>query len=201
MDEGGRSGVETARGLSRGHQCFPILDLPKRIYLPWHLSEPGIDPLAGCFGLLAKLWVLSDKYYITPLQNDIIDAIITCYTQYGRIPEEVISFVYEITSQSSSPIRKLLVRLADEYYCHHQLDRIDVRFPTEFLFDMWRRTLEFAGTVKCGECDGSTGTYPEEFAFEICFCTDFHYHGSADYRKRFARPSRLSTCERGEIDI
>lgn len=52
----------------------------KRIYLPCSLFEPGIDPMASCFGLLARLWVLSDRYYITPLQNDIIDAIITCYS-------------------------------------------------------------------------------------------------------------------------
>jgi hypothetical protein len=156
----------------------------KRIYLPCRVFEDGIDPMVGCFGLLAKLWVLSDKYYITPLQNDVIDAMIMCYSQWRKIPPEIISFVYENTSQSSSPIRTLLVRIAEECYCRHALDKVEVQFPTEFLFDMLRECLEFrANTVERRKCDGFASPYLEVGTIEESFCIDFHYHGGIDYGK------------------
>ena len=78
---------------------------------------------------LAELDVLADKYDITGIRNEIIDAIFECQAKKVQPPShETIAFVYS-NSTSSSTLRRLLAGL----YAWH----IDMKYYLDEDFSSW----------------------------------------------------------------
>jgi hypothetical protein len=173
-------------------KAFLYLGYRNSIFISTDVTLSGVDSLPGPFGLLAKLLVLGDVYYIKSLQNDVIDAMITCFNQF-TLPFDIIPFVYENTSESSSPIRRLLVKYAERRFKAHEIDCEELKLPAEFLSDMCRNLLHFREAYQCVRLDETDSPdecnhllevdTPVKQYFEVRFCTDFHYHGGVDYSK------------------
>lgn len=72
-------------------------------------------------GLLARLFILAEKYQIRPLQNDIIDAFLVWlddFSMHHRIPASVIQYVFANTNSEECSLRQFLLDYARaEYTC------------------------------------------------------------------------------------
>ena len=65
-------------------------------------------------GLLAKVFVLAQKYQMQALGNDVIDAFILWTNEDGLIPGKVIKYVFGNTDPSTEPdLSYFLVSFAD----------------------------------------------------------------------------------------
>ncbi|KAN0098735.1 hypothetical protein V8E51_014398 [Hyaloscypha variabilis] len=77
------------------------------------------DSLDTAPGLLARLFVLAEKYQITRLQNDIIDAFLVWLDDFSlnhMIPASVIQYVWTNTISEDCLLRKFLVDYANAHY-------------------------------------------------------------------------------------
>jgi hypothetical protein len=77
------------------------------------------DSLDTAPGLLARLFVLAEKYQITSLQNDIIDDFLVWLDDFSlnhMIPASVIQYVWTDTISKDCLLRKFLVDYANAHY-------------------------------------------------------------------------------------
>jgi hypothetical protein len=86
---------------------------------------------------------------------------------------EIITFVFENISPPSSGPRKLVVRMAGHTFRIEDVEKRKACFPTEFLLDMFRRTLEHVAS----DCPASTrDTYESQKWLKTYVCQEFHEH-------------------------
>jgi hypothetical protein len=101
----------------------------------FNAAETKEEVMRGAWGIFVILFVLGQKYQMPRLRNDAIDAILT-HRKSCELKLGVISYVYENTASSSSPLRRLLVRLVRYHKDDLELQAYKTHLCEEFLFEL-----------------------------------------------------------------
>jgi hypothetical protein len=101
-------------------------------------------------GLLAKLYILAERYQIHPLQNDIIDALILWLDDYNlslRIPASVIQYVWSNTFSEDCKLRQFLLEYVKAEFTFQDLRSIGVKEEVQEKDFWYGLAREFALTL------------------------------------------------------
>lgn len=125
-------------------KCFVYWLCRDRLFMPKELLEIKDSSMNASCGFFAKLWVLAERYEITALKTDVVDALLHRYLTDEPFRWIIIHFIDENTREPQSSIRKLLVMLAIFSFSANDLESLKHQglLPPEFLFDMCRCFLE-----------------------------------------------------------
>ncbi|PVH87575.1 hypothetical protein DL98DRAFT_649204 [Cadophora sp. DSE1049] len=132
-------------------------------------ANSTVCAMESYWGHFAKLYVAGDKYGIPRLRNHCIDAVLQRRDEITYIPPGIILYVYQNTSSSNDPLRRLLV-MAFKYECpewaiKYCKDKLEV--CPEFLMDLVTAFFQ----------DKSSKEYMAKLeAPESDFCKKFHSH-------------------------
>ncbi|KAK0119953.1 hypothetical protein ONS95_011377 [Cadophora gregata] len=125
------------------------------------------DAMKSAYGLLAKLYILGEKFQMPRLRNDAIDAILYRYESTGSFDIGINSYVYANTS-GDSPLRKLLVHIALDNYNKPQIGSFKEMLCGELIFDLAK--VPFSEEMEVEKARTGYG-YPIDD-----FCNKFHVH-------------------------
>jgi hypothetical protein len=112
-----------------------FLNLPASLFTTNHATLTST--LSSPPGLLARLFILAEKYQLAPLQNDIIDALLLWLNDFNlslRIPARVIQYVWENTV-SECKLRQFLLDYVRAQWTFFDVRREEVRDGIEG--DFW----------------------------------------------------------------
>ena len=160
------------------------------ILIKWLYSKRLGDPATKRswemnYVYLARLDVLADKYDITGIRNEIIDAFFECQAKkVSPLSWETVALVYD-NSTSSSMLRKLLAGL----FAWH----IDMKSYQDISFSTWlHEQPEFAADLAIAvgkrQCAGEVSPFKrkrEEFYYKSGDCSE-DKKSSAKPAKRFS---------------
>ena len=106
------------------------------------------EALKSPWGLFAQLYVIAQKYQMSLLQNDAIDALLDLldFGNWGSFTPGIISWVYENTAKGDN-LRKLIFRVAREELNRSGLAKFRDNLCPQFLFDMTYAAAE-SGTAQ-----------------------------------------------------
>ncbi|PMD41659.1 hypothetical protein L207DRAFT_582089 [Hyaloscypha variabilis F] len=113
------------------------LGVPERMF---HRDTPvGVDAtMESAPGLLAKVYVLAEKYQMVALMNDTIEALIFWHREHlknGKIPAKVIQYVFEtIPDPEKFAFPQFINYLVDLQYEAADFMKAKEDLPFEFLF-------------------------------------------------------------------
>ena len=100
------------------------------LYLPASSFTAGpvtvTSSLSTLPSLLARLFILAEKYQILPLQNDIIDAFLTYLDDFDinhRIPASVIQYVWSNTISEDCKLREFLLDYVKAEYTYFDVKK------------------------------------------------------------------------------
>ena len=131
-------------------------------------------------GLLAKLFILAEKYQITPLQNDIIDAILIWLDDFDihhRIPAKVIQYIWDNTVSEDCLLRQFLVDYVCAEYTFWDLKTARYDLEGDFWF---RLSREMALVLDVMRDDGGEMMALDDLRAD--FCPRWHKHGPGEGR-------------------
>ncbi|KAE9373272.1 hypothetical protein N431DRAFT_373589 [Stipitochalara longipes BDJ] len=148
----------------------------------------GLDTAPG---LLAKLFVLAEKYQIIPLQNNIIDAFLVWLgdlSLHHRIPASVIQYVWTNTISEDCLLREFLLDYVRAEYTFWDLKTVkDLIVENDFWYMLSRGqalTMDLVREALDGE--GGERTKLEELRELVedelvgDVCARWHQHGKDD---------------------
>jgi hypothetical protein len=166
------------------------------LFFPSSFEKDHVDitsSLSSAPGLLARLFILAEKYQITPLQNDIIDAFLIWLDDFSlqhRIPASVIQYVWEHTISEGCMLRLFLIDYVRAEYTSWNLKTArDVIVDKDFWYELSRESALTVDLLR--ECLDEGG--PEligdmrehlEDDLTIDVCVNWHTHGAKEEQCR-----------------
>jgi hypothetical protein len=115
------------------------------LFFPASFERAYVDLTASLStvpGFLARLFILAEKYQVTRLQNDIIDAFLIWlddFSRHHRIPASVIQFVWVNTISEDCMLRLFLIDYVRAEYTYWDLETVrDVIMEKDFWYDLSR---------------------------------------------------------------
>jgi len=131
------------------------------------------EALKSPWGLFAQLYVIAQKYQMSLLQNDAIDALLDLldFGNWGSFTPGIISWVYENTAKGDN-LRKFIFRVAREELDRSGLAKFRYNLCPQFLFDMAYAAAESGTDGKLEDNEKMCSIEnPEED-----FCAEYHHH-------------------------
>jgi hypothetical protein len=169
------------------------------LYLPaFSFATSPVTVTSSIFtppGLLARLFILAEKYQILPLQNDIIDAFLIYLDDFDinhRIPASVIQYVWSNTISEDCKLREFLIDYVKAEYTYFDVKKAREEVTDE---DFWfRLSRDLVLTLDClrDAIDNRNGVWngalAEEFVVDDLrgdVCCRWHRHD----------PEEMEHCE------
>jgi hypothetical protein len=127
-----------------------------------YINDSEEEAMKGDFGLLSRLYILGDKYQMSRLRNDVIDAILLL-KNVELPPMAVISHIFNNTTISDS-LRRILVGIVHELLSiKSQIKNCKDVISHDFLFNLMVSTFDLPATTTPISRD---------------FCSRFHIHAA-----------------------
>jgi hypothetical protein len=123
------------------------------------------DPRKTSTGLFVELYIIGQNFKMSGLQNDAIDAILSCCRAMDLVLMS--TYIYQKT-QPRCKLRKLLVKLVSYRYSADELQDDMHKICNDFLFDL--------AIAAFRDRDKGVTRYQGQVPPQENFCADFHTH-------------------------
>jgi len=154
---------------------FDQVSIPKRHMSSNQGVDSGMDSAAG---LIAKMYVLGQKYQIPRLRNEIVDACYEWMDDPKKMPTTVLNYVWENTPPES-PLRILLLGRIVECYPHDMLTQAANKLAPELVKDLM---IQFCLEK---ECHAESGCEDVSIGYNMHadYCYRYHVHDQDEMRR------------------
>jgi len=154
---------------------FDQVSIPNRYILSNQGFDSGMDSASG---LIAKMYVLGQKYQMPRLRNNIVDACYEWMNDPNTMPTVVLNYVWDNTPPKS-PLRVLFLGRIVECYPHDMLTQAADKLVPELLKElMIQFSMERECHAESGCKDISIG-----YSMHEDYCYRYHAHEQGEMRR------------------